>query len=236
MNGDNYLTEFKRAATVDLSGGMGGWLRRRLDRSAASLDQVDRHALFLPRVLDLVGLALTQPRIVLEIGCGSGWAISYRHENLRYVAIDRGSVFRSELEKRQVTFHELDVSSAPIPLADASVDLVVLNHLIEHIPASEFLIGQLHRVVKPGGVVYIRTPDIARVKWQFWDDYTHVKPFTVGGLNHLMNSFEFSGRFMFHSDHPRIIADIMTRGMFRGLLFGRLFGGKEIEAAYVREA
>lgn len=233
MSGEDYLKEYQRASTIDLTSGIGGWLRSKLDRKAKALNQHDRHALFLPRVLQLSGLSLEKPLVVLEIGCGSGWAISYRHPQVRYVAVDRASLFRAELEGRGVEFYETDVGIVPLPISDGSVDVIILNHLIEHIADCEFFVRQLRRVLCRAGTVYIRTPNLARVKWSYWDDYTHIKPFTKRGLDHLMSAAGFERHFMLDSDHPRIILDTLTNGRWRGLLFSKLFGGKEIEAGYV---
>ena len=232
MSGDDYLSDYKRSNAIDLTGGLGGYVRRRLDSKAIASGQGDRHALFVPRVLRLANIELETPTTVLELGCGSGWAISYRHPSLRYIAVDRGSIYRSALEARGVEFHEADVAKDALPLRDGSVDLIILNHIIEHIAESEFLVRELRRVMRPKGMIYIRTPNLKRVKWAFWDDYTHVKPFTVQGLDHLMRSVGFARRFMFHSDHPRIMVDTMTGGWLSGLLFNNVLGGKEIEAGY----
>lgn len=233
MSGDDYLAEYRRAGSIDLSGGIGGWLRRRLDHKAVACGQSDRHALFMPRVLELAGLSPTKATTVLEIGCGSGWAISYRHPQVRLIAVDRGSLYRTELEAQGVEFHETDVATEPLPINEGLVDLIILNHLIEHIADCEFLVRQLRRVLRPGGVVYIRTPNLERVKWSFWDDYTHVKPFTPRALDHLMRTVGFERRFMLDSDHPRIFLDTLTDGRLRRVLFSSIFGGKEIEAGYV---
>lgn len=233
MSGDDYLAEYRRAGSIDLSGGIGGWLRRKLDRKANAIGQHDRHALFMPRVFELAGISPNAPKTVLEIGCGSGWAISYRHPLVRYIAVDRGSLYRNELEEQGVEFHAADVASEPLPINDGQVDLIILNHLIEHIAECEFFVRQLRRVLCPGGVVYIRTPNLECVKWSFWDDYTHVKPFTPRALDHLMRTVGFERRFMLDSDHARIFLDTLTNGFWRRVLFSKLFGGKEIEAGYV---
>lgn len=233
MSGDDYLAEYRRTGAVDLSGGISGWLRAKLDQKAGACDQHDRHGLFLPRVFELAGVNLDKPTSVLEIGCGSGWAISFRHSQVRYIAVDRGSLYKEELEARGVEFHELDVALKPLPVGDDSVDLIVLNHLIEHIEDCEFFVRQLRRVLRPGGIVYIRTPNLLRVKWVFWDDCTHVRPFTPRALDHLMRTVGFDRRFLLHSDHPRIVLDTLSDGCLRNVLFNRFWGGKEIEAGYV---
>ena len=233
MSGEDYLAEYRRAGSIDLSKGIGGWLRRKLDLKANSIGQRDRHSLFMPRVFELAGVSPNDPKTVLEIGCGSGWAISYRHSLVRYIAVDQGSLYRTELEGRGVEFHEADVASEPLPINDGQVDLIILNHLIEHIANCEFFVRQLRRVLCLGGVVYIRTPNLERMKWSFWDDYTHVKPFTSRALDHLMCTVGFERRFMLDSDHPRILLDTWTNGLWRRVLFSKSFGGKEIEAGYV---
>jgi SAM-dependent methyltransferase len=233
MSGNRYLAEFQRSNSIDLTRGIGGWLRRILDDRARKEDQVDRHALFLPRVLQLMDIKPLRQMTALEVGCASGWAISFRHHNIRYVAVDRGEVYRNELERRGVEFHEVDVETMSLPVETASIDLVILNHLIEHVVNCEFFIQELRRVIRPGGGLYIRTPNVERVKWGFFDDYTHVRPFTVNSLDQLMSAFGFGRKFLLHSDHPRIIIDLLIGGRFRNLLFSKFFGGKEIEAGYI---
>lgn len=236
MSGNDYLAEYDRAMSADLSGGIGGRLRARLDAMARARGQRDRHALFLPRALEVSGLSLDRSLTVMEIGCGNGLAMSYRHPNVSYIGVDLGPYYRKQLEADGISFIEADVEKGALPCAGGIADLVMLNHLIEHISNGQALVSELHRVLKPGGVVYIRTPNVERVKWRFFDDFTHVRPFTIGGLRHLMSTFGFDQRAVLYSDHARINLDIMTSGRLRGLMFGRTFGGAEIEAAYVRRA
>lgn len=235
MSGDNYLAEYQRGDAAVRGRGWMGRVRSYLDRKAVEAGQIDRHALFMPRVLELTNISPDRPVTVLEIGCGSGWAISYRHPSIRYIAIDRGSVYRASLEECGIEFHEFDVSDKPLPLADGTVDVVLLIHLIEHIPHIEAFTQELRRILRPHGCIYIRTPNVARVKWRFWDDFTHVRPFTPNSLDHLMRTYGFQRRFLFASDHPRIMLDILTNGRMRAWLFSEKLGGKEIEAGYACE-
>lgn len=236
MSGNDYLAEYDRTLSADLSAGMSGRLRARLDAMARAQGQRDRHALFLPRALDVAGMSVGKSLTVMEIGCGSGWAMSFRHPNVRYVAVDLGSHYRPLLESQGMEFHETDVSRSPLPCADASVDFVMLNHLIEHIANGEYLVREVGRVLAPGGRVYIRTPNVTRVKWRFFNDYTHVRPFTVEGLRHLMSACGFDPHVVLHSDHARINLDILTKARFRPVLFSRRLGGAEIEAVYMKRA
>ena len=232
MNNSNYLQYYERLLSVGLNRGVSGWLRRRLDRRAQKCGQTGRHALFLPRVFELLNISLKSHRTVLDIGSGNGWAISYQDKQVRYIAVDNSAFYRDDLEARGIEFYEADVGSMPLPVGESSIDLIILNHLIEHIYECEFLIQQLQRVLRPGGMVYIRTPNLKRVRWKFWDDYTHVRPFTPHGLDHLMHANGFKKLFILNSDHRRISLDILTKGRLRKLLFNIFFGGSEIEAGY----
>jgi 2-polyprenyl-3-methyl-5-hydroxy-6-metoxy-1,4-benzoquinol methylase len=49
-----------------------------------------------------------------------------------------------------------------MPFGDAAFDVVVCNHVIEHVPGWEKLAGELHRMVRPNGVLYLATPNLYR--------------------------------------------------------------------------
>jgi predicted SAM-dependent methyltransferase len=43
-------------------------------------------------------------------------------------------------------------------LRDASVDVVLTPHVLEHVPDTDAALSELHRVVAPGGVAYLQVP------------------------------------------------------------------------------
>lgn len=56
-------------------------------------------------------------------------------------------------------------ATRPFPLPDAAFDYVYSEHQIEHVPlqAGERMIAECLRVLRPGGVVRIATPDLERI-------------------------------------------------------------------------
>lgn len=50
----------------------------------------------------------------------------------------------------------------PLPVADASIRFIYSEHFIEHIPnaAARSLLRECHRVLQPGGVLRLSTPDL----------------------------------------------------------------------------
>ena len=104
-------------------------------------------------------LELTSNSSVLEIGCGSGRYALYVAEatGCRVVGLDRNSegirnasaLARRQNLSSQVHFQQCDVSQL-LPFADAIFD-ATSNDVLCHIPGRLAVLGELHRVLKPGG-------------------------------------------------------------------------------------
>ncbi|MEK2490390.1 methyltransferase domain-containing protein [Kitasatospora purpeofusca] len=75
-------------------------------------------------------------------------------------ATEPGTLYRVDGDR---WFTQLDISR-PLPFADASVDWVYAEHLIEHVtmPVAIGWLREARRVLRPGGVLRITTPDLAR--------------------------------------------------------------------------
>lgn len=67
----------------------------------------------------------------------------------------------------------VDIGTDEWPIPDESVDLVVANHVVEHVPAEciGHLFSEVDRVVKPGGRFHVVTPHAGT--WQAATDPTH---------------------------------------------------------------
>jgi len=74
-----------------------------------------------------------------------------------------------------------DLGEIPYPFADNEFDLVVSNHVVEHVPDVMAFIGELHRVTKNGGTIKLLTPHYTNPDWA--NDPTH--------RNHI-NSYTFN--------------------------------------------
>jgi SAM-dependent methyltransferase len=241
MDGDRYLELYRRnlahrAAAGGVRGRLEAWFRDRLDAKARTAGQDDRHGLALGRVLALCGLAAPGPLTVLEIGAGDGLWLNHKRPGLRCIAIDNGNAFADEFGRRGIAFHARDVTQEPLPLESAAVDLAMMNHVIEHLPDPALVLAECHRVLRPGGALYLRTPDIARVGFAFYDDPTHVKPYTPTALEATVRRFGFTPIFRHLTDTRRTSLDLLTDGRWRRWLLGPRFGGGEIEAGFRREA
>lgn len=171
----------------------------------------------------------------MDIGIGNGLYLSYQHQNIQKYGTDLSNHFTQELHGMGIKLFVCNAEKDPVPLPDLSCDVVMLNHLIEHVHNYDFLVSECRRLLKPGGGLLIRTPNIARVKASFWNDCTHIKPYSIQGLEHLAKIHSFAVLKTFYSDHPRIVLDCVTGGKFEKIIFSPwLPGGNEIEAYWVK--
>ncbi len=108
----------------------------------------------------LLDAALPARAIVLEVGCGrtsrlAGWR--ERIAELVGVDVDGQAGLANTALDRFVT---ADIC-AGVPLPDASVDVVYANFVIEHLRLPGDAFRELHRVLRPRGLVVLLTSNIA---------------------------------------------------------------------------
>lgn len=102
---------------------------------------------------------LGRPITVLDAGCGKGILRKYAGNSIqaRWVGLDM-KVNRASL--RQVGYEELYSCDfdQPLPVADASADVIVFLHVLEHVPRPAFTLAELARILRPGGVLLAGSP------------------------------------------------------------------------------
>ena len=99
---------------------------------------------------------------LLEIGCGEGRGVELLAPKAgSYTGIDKIS---SVIEKLQTKYPDADFHSMIIPplngLEEKSYDVVVSFQVIEHIRDDLGYLKEIYRVLKPGGLALITTPNI----------------------------------------------------------------------------
>lgn len=79
-----------------------------------------------------------------------------------------GPLYRVE---RSHHFTQLDIGD-PLPFDDAAVDWVYAEHLIEHVPLGTVVswLREVRRILRPGGVLRLTTPDLERYIHGYLDD------------------------------------------------------------------
>jgi len=76
-----------------------------------------------------------------------------------------------------------------LPFLDGSLDGVISTYVLEHVQYPEQAIAEMHRVLKPGGILYMETPFLFGFHGHVggYSDYTR---WTFKGLEQLCSSFQ----------------------------------------------
>lgn len=126
----------------------------------------------------------------LEPGCGRG-------EHLRYFKGLGLDVYGLDLSPEAIKLSPdlkistFDLENGKIPFEDNYFDVIYSKSFLEHIRIPEIFLKEAYRVLKPGGVIISLVPDWEAQYQKFYDDYTHVSPFTSLGLNDIKLSVGF---------------------------------------------
>lgn len=126
---------------------------------------------------------LTTNKNILEIGCGRGdFLKAFNHAGFNCKGLDRE-------QSSGVTI--CDVSNQTFPFENNSFDVVFHKSLIEHLYDPNFLMEETYRVLRPGGLVIILTPDWVSQMKVFYEDYTHSRPYNTKALYDLLKIKNF---------------------------------------------
>jgi SAM-dependent methyltransferase len=134
---------------------------------------------------------------LLDFGCGWGSVSNAaRHAGWNVTGI--------EVDRRKVAFckqHGLDALYGDLlaqPFAAETFDAAIAEQVFEHLYAPVAYLKALHRVLKPGGLLYIAVPNFggvtARLKgaaWQYVHPAAHVRYFDRGSLADMANRCSF---------------------------------------------
>lgn len=182
----------------------GHWVRQRLIKLGVFLG--------LPRVGepgDIDDWAAV--RSVIEIGAGPYPSIAAAKKGwLRCVAVDpiaRGYVEEDLIAKAAEKVVYIEAPGERIPLPCGFADLIIIENCLDHVRDPSSVIREMHRLLKPGGHV-----------WLFVDLSNHVDHMHPHAMNEdkvraFMNEFEIvRDEVTGHKAHPQ------AYGSYRGLL------------------
>ena len=138
---------------------------------------------------------------VLELGCATGETChAVSQEGAKVVGCDlSGAAIR--VARRRYPNLEFQIGSTEqLPFAPASFDAVLAFELIEHVSHPSAFVREVHRVLRPGGVLALTTPNVEcgrRVGWHQWTgfltSFEHLYFFNSGSLERALSR---SGMFV----------------------------------------
>lgn len=118
---------------------------------------------------------------ILDVGSGvAPYRELFRHA--RYVTCDwENSIYNPE------TAPDIKAPADHIPVGDASFDAILCTQVLEHVPQPWAVLDEFHRVIRPGGKVWITSPLVWYLHEQPYDYYRY----TAHGLRFLLERAGF---------------------------------------------
>lgn len=153
---------------------------------------------------------------LLDFGGGTGKTALAAHE-AGFAAIvledSHNAVSEGQAHHPEIEWHE--GREIPASIADGSLDVITLFHVLEHLPDLQSAAGQLRRKLRPGGLLVIEVPNwgghmrrLRGLRWQYVLDH-HVNHFTKTSLTRLVENHgftlataEFRRTFAVNETHP----------------------------------
>ncbi len=135
---------------------------------------------------------------VLDLGCGRGeWLELLHRRGIEGRGVDLDSGMLRACVEGGLDAVKADACEYLAAQADASWDLITAFHFVEHIPFEQLqaLVRQARRVLRPGGVLIMETPNSENVAVgvsRFYTDPTHTQPIPANLLRFLPEYHGFS--------------------------------------------
>jgi SAM-dependent methyltransferase len=121
---------------------------------------------------------------VLELGCGEGRGIDQLLPHVdSYIGLDKIDVVIEKLKVKYPGGVFIHSTFPPINIADsASFDFIISFQVIEHIRDDRLFLKEIYRLLKPGGIAIITTPNI---KMSLSRNPWHIREYTADELRDL---------------------------------------------------
>lgn len=143
------------------------------------VDRWEREWNTIEILLNHKAISLPSDCSILDIGCGNrGLAVGAARRGMNYRGID---------------ISDGNFEFDAFPVEDSSVDLAVSLALIEHLHNPANLMSEVRRILKPGGVFFLSTPNWKYCKNSFYDNPAHVHPYTPKALHVLFSAYGLKG-------------------------------------------
>jgi 2-polyprenyl-3-methyl-5-hydroxy-6-metoxy-1,4-benzoquinol methylase len=123
----------------------------------------------------------TNPSTILDFGCGPGWLLSSLETIAEKYGVDNSSLASSSAEQFAIT-----VAAEVSDLSVDYFDLIIANHVLEHLKNPIEVLGGLIDKLSPSGSLVIGMPDFSSAmahrfgpKYRMLNEPTHISLFTL---------------------------------------------------------
>jgi len=153
-----------------------------------------------------------QAATLLEVGCATGETChAASRQGARVIGCDLSS---DAIQIARRRYPHVEFRTAPadqLPFSDRSVDVILAFELIEHLSSPSAFVRDVTRVLRPGGVLALTTPNVEcgrRVGWHQWTgfltSFEHLYFFDFGSLARILSQSGLSVAGVYSQGEGRI--------------------------------
>ncbi len=175
-------------------------LYRRLDSKVGGASNTFSNATLTDHFVDWIAEHVAPECRMLEVGAGGGYlAEAIRHRGFeKILATDFNPKGMAVVAKRFPGLRAAAMDASELAIAAGSMDLVVSVEMVEHLLDPAAHIREVARVLKPGGLYLIRTPNLPAATLYYWWSgrydmgIWHPSVFSAKGLQQTLTALGFS--------------------------------------------
>jgi len=109
--------------------------------------------------------------LVVDIGCGAGGTLNiFKEMGMKVFGIDIGSEYLAYGQKNNLAIVNCTFEELSSHLGDGSVDLFIVDQVLEHIQSPSSLLKTLRSLLKVDGKIYISVPGFRNIGSQYMFD------------------------------------------------------------------
>jgi ubiquinone/menaquinone biosynthesis C-methylase UbiE len=128
---------------------------------------------------------------LLEIGVGRPDVLNgFREAGMDVYGCDISKISQIACKKANIPFKYVNLVIGKLPYKNEVFDVVYSKSVIEHMHDPLTFVTESFRVLKPGGLLLVLTPDWEANYKTFFDDFTHVRPMTQHSMSLLLSMLE----------------------------------------------
>ncbi len=131
--------------------------------------------------------------LFLDLGCGKGLQSLAFSDYFDISGLDRSKDAKNlfQRQKKIIDLRVTDFEKDRYPFNDNTFDIIFSKSVIEHVLNTDHFLNESKRMLKEGGKIIVMCPAWETQSKNFYDDYTHVRPFTTHGLEAALRACGF---------------------------------------------
>ncbi len=168
---------------------------------------------------------------LLEVGSGMGHLVGQLEDTFETYGVDINH-WAVKKSKEVVNTSQLHTASAQeLPFTNDSFNVVIIKHIVEHLPDPQKAIQEIGRVTEPGGTLILATPNLDSLlkpwkgdKWIGYQDPTHISLKRPAEWLEMIRSADFSPLKVFSDGFWDVPYIRFAPPMLQKIFFGSLGG------------